>query len=250
MKDYKPIFLILAVMVLIISMLGMSFCTPYSTPGNPPYGDDDDDVTGDDIYEDDDSFNTASSITVDTETQSHTIYNAGDVDYITFYGEAGIKYRVKMSNIKGFEPEMSLFSEAVDNDTSLVEMKNTGTYTDEYDWWGYDSDHNYNEDEVEAIIFIADNSGNFYIRVKDIYDAHGKGSYDINVYMIVDVGTTNSLVAEPDAIDFQIDVSWGGIAGVDGYYLYRTEITQDVDDPNYSDFTLIKTLPNTYYEDQ
>lgn len=243
MKD-KSLFLILAIIFLVLAMLYMSFCSPQLIPGTP-YEPEDPDVTGEDIYEDDDTYSAASTISVGS-TQDHTIYGEGDIDYIKFLGESGITYRINLSNIKGFEPEMSLYES---DGTTLIEMKNTGTYTDTYDWWGYDSSHNYSEDEKESIIFIAEADSYYYVSVKDIYDAHSLGSYTIRVHKIIDVGSVDNLVATADSQDFEIDVSWGSITGVDGYYLYRTDVPQDIYNPNYSDFILIKTLSSTSYSD-
>ncbi len=251
MKKNNPIFLILSAVVIFAVMISASFCSPWLIPpDDDPYDDDDPSVTGHDQYEPDNIPAEATPIIVGNGgAQNHTIYNANgvyDVDYVKFSATIGRTYRINMFNIKGFEPEMTLYAP---NGTTIIEMKNTGMYTDEYDWWGYDVDHNFSADEKESIVFEPEETSVYYISVKDIYGAHGKGSYSIKVLEIVDVGETNSLVAVPDPVDFQINVSWGAISGVDGYYLYRTNITQNITDPNYSDFSIITTLSGTNYVD-
>ncbi len=248
MRSGNSLYIKLSIIMLILTLISISFCTPYLIPGDNPYGDGDDGVTDNDDYEPDNSPNQASWIQTSGETQLHHIFNENgvyDIDYIKFEAIEDGTYRINLSEIKGFEPEVTLY----DTDGStVIEMKNTGTYTGDYDWWGYDSDHNYSADEKESIIFQPDTAGTYYVSIKDIYGAHNRGSYKVKVTAIIEVGTT-SLTATSDPLNFEIDVEWGTISGVDGYYLYRTSIPQDVGNPNYDDFNLIKTLSEKEFAD-
>ncbi len=58
-----------------------------------------------DIYEDDDSFETAGVIPVSIETadeqtlQNHTFHDAGDQDWVQFYGLSGLTYQVRVTDV-------------------------------------------------------------------------------------------------------------------------------------------------------
>jgi hypothetical protein len=245
MKNRKS-FLVLPIIIMVIMLLSFSNCISPLFPGENPYGNDDNGITSNDIYEPDNSPSQATRI--QDEVQLHHIFNENgvyDIDYVKFDAVEDGTYRINLFEIKGFEPEVTLYD--VDGST-IIEMKNTGTYTGEYDWWGYDKYHNYSPDEKESIIFQPTVQGTYYVSVKDIYGAHGRGSYKIRVISIIDVGTT-TITATSDPLNFEIDLQWGSISGVDGYYLYRTSIPQNISNPNYSDFTLIKTLSETTYSD-
>lgn len=108
-------------------------------------------IISDDDYEPDDGHLSSTNLLVNT-TQEHTISNNGDVDFFIFSVTKDSTYRITMYDIKGFEPELTLYD---NNGTSVIEMKNTGTYTDVFDWWGYDKERNYNPEEKESIIFTA-----------------------------------------------------------------------------------------------
>ena len=244
----RPVFFLLGIIVLIMAMLSMSFCSPWMMPGDGGYGGDDPDIEENDNYEPDNSYTEANTIPTDGTHQEHVIFNENDeydIDYIKFTGYTATTYRINMFDIVGFEPELTLYA---GDGTTVIEMKNTGTYTGDYDWWGYDSDHNFSPDEKESIVFEASNDGTYYVSVKDVYGAHGRGRYSIKVKAVIEIGTTDTLVATPDTQNFAINVSWGGISGVDGYFLYRTSEPQGAT-PNYSDFNIVETLSGTSYVD-
>lgn len=205
------------------------------------FGEEDPSVDGDDSYEPNDDFVDATLITAGADnSQEHTIFGEGDIDYFYFSATASSEYRITLSDIKGFEPEISLYD--TDNLT-ILEMKNTGTFTGEYDFFGWDKDRNYLDNEKYSIIFTADETTNYYFCIKDIFDAHSRGSYTLTLREYVTVGDgTDSLVAIADPSEFRINVTWDAISGVEGYYLYRTTTAQDLANPVYSDFSLLATV--------
>lgn len=247
---YKSkISLFIMALIALFMIMSFSFCSPRLQPGEDPYGPEDPDADSEDQYEDDDSYGTATVISAGN-SQNHTIYDYNgddDVDYVVFSATAQTSYKIKLSNIKGFEPEVTLFGT---NGTTILKMKSTGSYYNtDYDWYGYDSDHNYSEDEKEAILFTPDTDGSYYVSVKDLYGAHDQGSYTISLYEDFEIGLINNLSAEADSENFQIEVTWGSISNVDGYVLYRTNVAQDLANPTYSDFNLIRTLSKENYID-
>ena len=211
--------------------------TTYKPTTTVTYTDNNGIVISDDDYEPDDGYLSSTSLLVNT-TQEHTISKNGDVDYFSFTVLKDNTYRITLYDIKGFEPELTLFN---NNGISVIEMKNTGTYTDVFDWWGYDKDRNYNSDEKESIIFTADSATTLYISVKDVYDAHDKGSYKIILRNIVELKTITNLTAQPDASFFRINLNWLKIDGADGYNVYRGDNTED--------FILLNSTTNNFYYD-
>lgn len=189
-----------------------------------------------DYYEPDDTTGDAHDIVFDL-IESHTIDSEGDIDYYRAYFLEGRRYRINLSDISGFEPELTVY----ETGSSLIyEMKNTGTYTGTYDWWGYDSDRDFVEEERESIIVTASQSGYYYFSVNDVYDAHENGSYDIVVSELL--GTSDSLTALPNSVNVSIDLTWGLVSGVEGYTIYRTDVAQVSGSPDYTDFTLLTTI--------
>ncbi len=54
-----------------------------------------------DIYEDDDSYSTARWLTTDAVSQTHTVHNEQDQDWVNFYAAAGITYTLATTNTGG-----------------------------------------------------------------------------------------------------------------------------------------------------
>ncbi len=242
MKINNQFYLKLSIMILLVLLFFISYCSPEFITDS---GDGGDDVFGEDSYEPNNEPDEATTLEINVK-YSLTISPIADIDYFRFLAEEGKQYRINMQNILGFEPELSLYD--IDG-ISLIEMKNTNTYTDTYNWWGYDEDMNYNEDEKESIIFIAEDNDYYYISVKDIYDSHDYGKYDIIITEESIIGTVNDLQATPNESNLSIDLEWTSINYIDGYKLYKTSIYQDPQNPDYNDFNLIKTLYTNNYQD-
>lgn len=231
-------------------LLSLTSCFPIFSPaiGDPfveNYDDYDDDVypinpvaADGDSFEDDDGVLHSKNIATAT-VQEHSINPTGDVDWIKFTALANSKYIIRLSDIKGFEPEVALYG--IDGST-VIEMKNTGTNSDVYDWWGRDDDGNYLAEEKESIVFTAPAGGIYYIKVKDVYDAHKSGSYKITLTEVITLDDPVNLTAVAGSDDFQINVSWDKVSNAAGYRLYRTSVAQDVNNPDYTDFTLLQTI--------
>jgi hypothetical protein len=228
-------------------MLSLSFCSPELIPGEPGTGGGEEDG---DIYEYDNVYYEASTLSLGY-TQEHTIHEKGDVDYIRFYAENGLKYRIHLYDISGFEPEVTLY----ENDgSSTIMMKNADSAREGtiYDWWGHSHDPLYEDDDLEkeSLIFTSTESGYHYVSVKDVYNVNFDAEYTIGIYEMIEIGEVNDLVATASSTDLEINITWSAITGVDGYHLYKTDEPQaDINNPNYSDFTKIQTISSTNYTD-
>jgi hypothetical protein len=210
-------------------------------------GDNDDDGVNDNntgVYEPNDNYGEATLIQSNI-TQTHTIYKLKDIDFIRFNCIAGRIYRIVMSQINGFEPEMNLYD--TDGKT-LLEMKNVkGGHTDIFDWFGHDTNGNYNADEKESIIFTATKSGYYFVSVNDTYNIYSSGSYKITVYEKIEVASTNTLTATPNMGNLSIDLHWSKIANATGYRIYRSTVDQALE--NYNLLTTINNDLATSYSD-
>lgn len=197
-----------------------------------------------DNHEGDDSYSTATLITPGGSGQNHTISREGDIDWLKFNGTAGLTYRINLSGISGFEPELSLYQP---DGTTLIEMKNTGTYTGSYDWWGYNRERAYLARERESITFTPVADGTYFFSIKDIYDAHSQGRYKVTVTELIIIEAVTTLNAAPNETTRSIDLNWSALSGVEGYNIYRT----DKGAPGYNDFTLMGTAgaADTTYSD-
>ncbi len=242
MNNSNGFFIKSYIVIFILILFSISYCSPEFINDS---GDAGDDVFGEDSYEPNNDYTEATTIELDTD-YSLTISPVADIDYFKFQAEPGKEYRIHLMDILGFEPELSLYD--IDGE-SLLEMKNTNTYTDTYNWWGYDEDMNYVEEEKESIIFIAEENDYYYFSVKDIYDAHAYGSYDLIVTEKFNIGIIDDLTATPNETNLSIDLQWGSIDNIDGYKLYKTGIEPNYQDPNYDDFNLINTLYTNNYSD-
>lgn len=183
------------------------------------------------------------------QTLDSEIRTKGDINtyYISFI--AGTKYRITLSSIQSFEPQLTLYRPG---GNTIIEMKNTGTYTGTHDWWGYDRNRTYDPLEKESIVYTAETSGTYYIRVKDIYDAHYWGSYRIGAATIIDIGESSFLTAVPSTGPVGIGLTWSAIANAESYRIYRTTTGQDQNAPDYNGFSLLTEIPSpgtTFYRD-
>lgn len=220
-------------LVLILPLLLLISCEyiTYDDPSLSNYPSGGTGSAGKDSFESNDSWKEAKLIKIGAQNiQSHTINREGDIDYLKFSGRSGLTYRINLSSIKGFEPEMSLYQS---DGTTLIERKSTGSYTGTYDWWGYNKDRAYLAREKESILFTPAADGTYFISIKDIYDAHDKGSYKIQVTELIIIEKVMALTAQPNESSRSIDLSWTTLSGVDGYNIYRTEKNS----PGYNDFT-------------
>lgn len=189
-----------------------------------------------DQYENDDTVYSASLIIPgESQAQYHTIHQKGDVDYVQFICQKEGNYRIKLSNIEGFEPALTVLDESL----AVIESKNTSAYTGDYDWWGYNSNHEFNQEEQEAILFTAASDGTFYAKISDVYQAHENGKYRIMLTEVLPIGEALDLIATANSQNFQIDLSWDSVGEAEGFYIYRTDVTQDIDAPVYTDFLQI-----------
>ncbi len=235
-------------------LLSLTSCFPIFSPAIgdtdvEEYDDDDDDnkydvypvspvIVNGDSFEVDDNVTYSKNIAA-TAVQQHSINPDGDVDWVKFNALSNNKYIIRLSDIKGFEPDVALYD--IDGRT-VIEMKNTGTHTDVYDWWGRDSQGNYLAEEKESIVFTAPAEGIYYVRVKDVYDAHKSGSYKITLTEVINLDDPVNLSAVAGSDDFQINVSWDKVSNAAGYRLYRTSVAQDLNNPDYTDFTLLQSI--------
>ncbi len=199
-----------------------------------------------DSFEFDNAVSDAKTISVGTSgIQERTIHESGDIDFIEVILTADKNYRVNLSAIKGFEPELSIYD--IDG-ISIIEQKNTGYYTGLFDWWGYDNIRNFEILQKESIIFTPSATGSYYISVKDIYDAHSNGTYKLKVEEVVVINQSENLTAIADSPNLKIDLQWAKIPAVDGYNIYRNSD----DSVDFNQFKLIgsvSTAEIAFYSD-
>ncbi len=177
MRSPKKSFAILLIMF--ITLFFMVGCLDFGDT----YGDSASGVNSNDEFEPDNSPIKATEIK-EGDSQTHHIYNENgiyDIDYIKFKALSSNKYKINLSEIKGFMPEITLYDT---NGSEVLEMKNIGTHTGTYDWWGYDKDHNFSKDEKESIVFEPSSNGTYYISIKDLYGSHNAGSYKLNLSLV------------------------------------------------------------------
>ncbi len=200
-------------------------------------------MNSNDPYEPDNSPVKAEEIK-NGEEQVHSIYDESgvyDIDYVKFEAKSGGIYRIALSNIKGFEPEVTLYGE---DGSEVIEMKNPDTYTGKFDWWGYDSNHNFSAYEKESIVFEPKEDGTYYVSIKDKYGCNDSGKYKIKLSEIIEIAPTK-IEVETVYTDFGINIKWESISGgIEGYQIYRSKSDEVIDEDNidYSKFELIDTL--------
>ncbi|NIN65809.1 MAG: hypothetical protein GTO63_14165 [Anaerolineae bacterium] len=120
-----------------------------------------DTVEGADSYEPDDSIAQASPIDTDGTYQSHTFHVTVDVDYVSFLSQEGVEYSIETGNLEG------------DCDTVIYLYDEDGTELD------YDDDSG-EENLASRLVWIAPDSGIYYVAVEDFYNRAGpEVSYQI-----------------------------------------------------------------------
>jgi alpha-tubulin suppressor-like RCC1 family protein len=123
-----------------------------------------------DIYEDDDTFDTACVIVLnDTETQRHNFYDQGDQDFVKFYGIAGEIYEIETVNLDGScDTVIMIYDE---NEDLIPEAPfDDGGYGDE-----------------ELLLWPCPSDGVYYVMVSQ-YDSSDYGNdtgYELNIYHLV-----------------------------------------------------------------
>ena len=158
-----------------------------------------------DSFEDDDTFSQANVIVLNDESQRHNFHDAGDKDWVQFYGIAQEIYEIKVSN-------------AGTNCNAVIELYDTdGTTLLKGPWnWGFEGDD-------ELMSWRCTQEGIYYVMVGN-YDSEVFGEntgYDLSVYI-----PTSS--------------STGSIVGTvtDAYSGDPIEGAQIITDKNYSAITL------------
>jgi sugar lactone lactonase YvrE len=122
---------------------------------------------GPDMYEDDDSYNQANVIVLNApDPQQHNFHNAGDEDWVKFYGLAGKTYEIRAS-YPGADNDAVLELYDTDGTTLLAEVNNPGSGVQEILNWTFSLD------------------GIYYVKVKHSDPSvSGQGTeYDLEVYI-------------------------------------------------------------------
>lgn len=189
-----------------------------------------------DSFEDDDTLNESTRIPLGT-IQSHSIYPESDIDCLQFPVTSGKTYRIAFTDISGFEPEVTVYRE---NRSDIIVMKNTGTHSSPYDWWGYNTLQEYKDSEKEALIFQAPADEMVFFSVKDIYDSHDAGLYKVSVQEYYELGAAGNLTCTPETEGIYLE--WDSVENALGYYLFRTTSQIDTSDPDYNQFALIEDI--------
>jgi hypothetical protein len=118
-------------------------------------------VDGADSYEPDDTFAQASSIDTDGTYQSHTFHVTVDVDHVSFLAQEGVEYTIETGNLEG------------NCDTVIYLYDEDGRELD------YDDD-SAEEDVASRLVWIAPDSGIYYVAVEDFHNQAGpEVSYQI-----------------------------------------------------------------------
>ena len=126
-----------------------------------------------DIYEEDDTHLLADVIGLNYDTQRHNFHDAGDQDWVKFYGVAGEIYEIRVSNVEAnCDPVIELYD--LDGETLLQGP---------WDWWG--------NGEQELMDWDCSRDGIYYVMIRHsdpsvFGDATG---YDLDVYRPVAVFT-------------------------------------------------------------
>jgi sugar lactone lactonase YvrE len=167
---------------------------------------------GPDVYEEDDGPSQANVIVLnDVEAQRHTFHDAGDQDWVMFYGLSGETYTIEVSNLGARCDAVIEFFRA-DGTTPVMDPVDGG-------WLG--------EDEV--LDWLCDANGIYYVKVKH-YDSDIFGEdteYDLQVYMPIGplpgfiVGTiTNASSGNPiGGVRIKTDKKVSALSLPDGNYL-------------------------------
>jgi hypothetical protein len=119
-----------------------------------------------DDYEDDDSFDTASVIVINAENpQTHNFHDAGDQDWVKFYGLSGQTYTIATENA-GSSCDAVIEVYATDGATKLADRDDTGAGED------------------EELAWVCPQDGIYFVKVKQFNPAvSGEDTeYELKVY--------------------------------------------------------------------
>jgi hypothetical protein len=165
---------------------------------------------GPDSYEEDDTASQANIIVLNNvEAQRHTFHDAGDQDWVTFYGLSGETYTIQASNLG---TNCDAVIELYDSDgTRLLPPKDDG-------WLG--------EDEV--LDWSCDADGVYYVKVIHFNPlAFGENTeYDLQVYIPIGPGAgfllgtiANGYSLEPiEGVRVKTDGKMSALSSSDGVY--------------------------------
>lgn len=131
------------------------------------------DQVGGDAYEDDDTLSQAKVIVVNGSAQHHTFHDAGDQDWVKFYGLSDTIYQVDVKN-----PE-----QRCDAVLDLFNAQGQSVLSEPVDFYRYG--------EAETLSWSCEVDGVYYLMVKN-YDATVYGTltgYDLAVSYPVGAGT-------------------------------------------------------------
>jgi len=169
-------------------------------------------MDGPDIYETDDTFSQANVVILNHDTaQHHNFHDAGDADWVKFYGLVGQTYRIKASNLGS-------------NCDIVLELYNGDgtTFLDEQDTIG-------NPQADEILEWTSNKDGLFYVKVRQ-YNSGDFGEnteYDLEVYRAIApisgfiAGSVTNIDTGGSIGDAWIKTDYNGsaISLPNGYYL-------------------------------
>lgn len=163
-----------------------------------------------DAYEPDDTYSQARPITKDGEPQQHNFHRAGDEDWLTFDGTIGKEYVIESSNL-GSGANTYLYLYTSDGATLVA------------------SDYSSGEGNASRIVWVADHSDTYYLKVKDTWNNYGfNATYDIAVHEYdpapdLTVGKThNGLMRGGEVVTYTIDYANQGTAAASNVVLTDT----------------------------
>jgi len=124
-------------------------CTPTSIPG--------------DAYEPDDTCAQARTFTVNGPAQTHTLHTMSDTDWVKFTATVGTRYTIETSNL-GAETDTMLYLYRSDCSTQIANDDDGGV------------------DSASRIVWDADASGTFYVKVGATFYVFGApNNYDLSI---------------------------------------------------------------------
>ena len=187
---------------------------------------------GPDFYEEDDTSSQANVIVVnEVEAQKHTVHDAGDQDWVMFYGLSGETYTIEVSNLgTRCDAVIELYDS---DDKRLLPPKDDG-----------------GEGEDELLDWLCTADGIYYVMVKH-YDSAVFGEdteYDLELYVPIGplagfvVGNiTNSSSGEPiGAVRIKTSGKVSALSLPDGNYLmihYQGTFSLTAEAGGYENFT-------------
>ncbi len=175
---------------------------------------------GRDVYEEDDAPLSARPITLNAiDAQRHNFHDAGDQDWVKFYGVSGEVYEITTSNV----------NDSADTVLVLYDADGATALTDPNEPYRTGDDYGYGEGEMISWTCPAD--GIYYVMVRQ-YDENDFGvdtGYDLRVYNPVG-GTPGLLIGRVadtagngiEGAVLRVTLSDGTLTGMsteDGYYL-------------------------------